>query len=83
MYVYEKIEKRHRVTIITIHRELWEGPTHVSALIHAATMVYTMENDNSKDVSNKSKSLDPYFITGYADGESSYSIRFRKSIDSK
>jgi NADH-ubiquinone oxidoreductase chain 5 len=59
-----------------------EGPTPVSALIHAATLVYTTKNDNIK-VSSINKSLDPYFVTGYSDGESSFSIRLRKSIDSK
>ncbi|KAG0632701.1 homing endonuclease [Tuber brumale] len=45
-------------------------------------MVCTTKNDNI-NVSSINKSLDPYFVTGYSDGESSFSIRLRKSIDSK
>jgi hypothetical protein len=39
--------------------------------------------DNNINVSSINKSLDPYFVTGYSDGKSSFSIRLRKSIDSK
>lgn len=59
-------------------------PTPVSALIHAATMVWpTKDNNNNIIVSSKNKTLDPYYVTGYSDGESSFSIRLRKSIDSR
>ena len=68
-------------------------PTPVSALIHAATMVYNItinnnnnNNENNKiDESNKSeyKGLNPYFITGYVDGEGSFSVRLRKSAESR
>ena len=66
-------------------------PTPVSALIHAATMVYnTTINNNNKDnnkfdESDKSvyKGLNPYFVTGYVDGEGSFSVRLRKSAESK
>lgn len=43
-------------------------------------MVYTSkENKNI----NKNDPLDPYFVTGYTDGDGSFSVRFRKSSDSK
>lgn len=43
-------------------------------------------NENNKlDESNKSvyKGLNPYFITGYVDGEGSFSVRLRKSGESR
>ncbi len=77
-------------------------PTPVSALIHAATMVYKTKKNNNNNSDNKyeqnnnkvgnngpnnlnsvKRALNPYFVTGYADGESSFSVRLRKSADSK
>jgi hypothetical protein len=42
-------------------------------------LVYSKENENI----NKNEPLNPYFITGYTDGDGSFSVRFRKSSDSK
>lgn len=44
-------------------------------------MVGTTDKNNNKNTNNINKKLNPYFVTGYADGESSFSIRFRKSAD--
>jgi hypothetical protein len=66
----------------------------VSALIHAATMVYnTTKNNNNNNNNDKNKldesnksvyiGMNPYFITGYVDGEGSFSVRLRKSAESR
>ena len=57
-------------------------PTPVSSLIHAATMVNSKNYLNIKKI-NKESNLHPWYITGYSDGESSFSIRVRRSPLSK
>lgn len=52
-------------------------PTPVSALIHAATMV-TYKRFLSSKLNGK---LHPWFVTGFTDGEGSFSIRLRKSAN--
>jgi hypothetical protein len=57
-------------------------PTPVSALIHAATMVEYKNYLNTKKLMIDNK-LHPWFVTGYSDGEYSFSIRVRTSLLSK
>ena len=67
-------------------------PTPVSALIHAATMVWKNNNNNNlqrvsgrqiRKITILSKPvLNPWFITGYTDGEGCFSIGFYKRLSS-
>jgi len=57
-------------------------PTPVSALIHAATMVYN-SGENNENIHKNKLNLNPWYVTGYTDGDGSFSIRLRKSSDSK
>ena len=40
-------------------------------------------NNKSIDMLNRNKIISPYWITGFADGESSFSIRITKDITEK
>ena len=48
-------------------------------------VVHTTSNNNkinTYNIKSENKSLNPYFITGYVDGDGSFSIRLRKSSSS-